>query len=226
MKKILFNEIFPPKIINGEKTMTRRIIKPQPTTVLYGTPVKSHDNQIGIKDIMPRYKVGEVVYIAEPYKLIDIFNWYYAIFSNVRGKEFEINLREHKIWSEIGDYIIKRFDEQCKSKTGYCNKLFTPEFLADLFIEITDVRAERLQKISDEDCIKEGIKELNAGEIIRGYSNYIQYSSDNGVTCYDTPRAAFAALIDKINGRGTWESNPYVWVYTFKFLKDYKNHGN
>ena len=41
-------------------------------------------------------------------------------------------------------------------------------------------------------------------------------NKDNG---FDTPREAFAALIDKVSGKGTWESNPYVWVYEFELMK-------
>lgn len=36
---------------------------------------------------------------------------------------------------------------------------------------------------------------------------------------FDTPREAFAALIDKVSGKGTWESNPYVWAYEFELMK-------
>jgi len=100
-------------------------------------------------------------------------------------------------------------------KLKWKNKLFMMERYARYFIEITAVRCERLQDISDDDCLKEGIEELNAGEIIPNYQDYIQYSNGDEYN-YDTPQKAYAALINKIYGKGTWESNPYVWVYDFK----------
>lgn len=95
---------------------------------------------------------------------------------------------------------------------GYNNKMFV---LADLMphrIRITDVRVERLQDIRDEDCVKEGVKLCNAG------LDY-WYEVSGFKKRYGSPRSAFAALIDKISGKGTWDSNPYMFVYEFKLLK-------
>lgn len=77
-------------------------------------------------------------------------------------------------------------------------------------IRITDIVVERLQDISDEDCLKEGI------EYVRSIDKYFFC----GVNYYfDTPRAAFAELIDKVSGKGTWEKNPYVFAYEFETVK-------
>jgi hypothetical protein len=67
MKGILFTEPLFHQVVCGEKTQTRRIIKPQPVTVFYGTPVVKCDNQTGITDIRSRYKPGETLYLKEPY---------------------------------------------------------------------------------------------------------------------------------------------------------------
>lgn len=82
-------------------------------------------------------------------------------------------------------------------------------------IRITNVRVERLQDISDEDCIAEGISFYK-------YNGKIHYTFDNKVKKtffkFDTPREAYSALIDKISGKGTWESNPWVFVYEFELV--------
>ena len=75
---------------------------------------------------------------------------------------------------------------------------------------------QRLQDISDEDCLAEGIEYIaNA----RAY--YVGYNTKTGKRCWlgSTPKKAYAALIDKVSGKGTWDSNPYVCVYEFKLIK-------
>lgn len=81
-------------------------------------------------------------------------------------------------------------------------------------IRITNVRVERLQDISDEDCLREGIEEHLKG-VQYGFTSNIGYV---GQYPFTTPREAFALLIDKISGKGTWESNPWVFVYEFKLI--------
>lgn len=84
-------------------------------------------------------------------------------------------------------------------------------------IRITDVRVERLQDISDEDCLKEGIAPMIVGCEYYVFS-FIDKEKGRFLD-YKTPREAYAALIDKVSGKGTWESNPYVFVYDFELVK-------
>ena len=83
-------------------------------------------------------------------------------------------------------------------------------------IRITNVRIQRLQDISDEDCLKEG---LEWDGVASQY--YVNYKKDIGNKTFlgKTPQEAFAHLIDNVSGKGTWESNPYVWVYDFELIK-------
>jgi hypothetical protein len=64
--------------------------------------------------------------------------------------------------------------------------------------------------------MKDGIQKL--GE----YADFNCYY-DGCINHFSTPRKAYAALIDHINGKGTWERNPFVFVYDFNFLKTIKN---
>lgn len=81
-------------------------------------------------------------------------------------------------------------------------------------IKITDIDVQNLQDISDDDCIKEGIK---IGINPDG-KHYHYFDTENVRTFFDTPRKAFAALIDKVSGKGTWDSNPLVWVYYYELV--------
>lgn len=100
---------------------------------------------------------------------------------------------------------------------GWDNKMFVRADLMPHHIHITDVRVERLQDISDEDCLKEG---LEWDGIARKY--YVGYNKETGGKTYlnSSPKEAFAHLIDKVSGKGTWERNPYVFVYDFELVKN------
>lgn len=98
---------------------------------------------------------------------------------------------------------------------GWFNKLFVRADLMPHQIRITNVRVERLQDISAEDCITEGIwLAENVG--FQGVSYWYPNLCNSK---FKTPREAYAALIDRISGKGTFESNPYVFVYEFELIK-------
>lgn len=94
-----------------------------------------------------------------------------------------------------------------KDEPGWKNKMYVRADLMPHQIRITNVRVERLQDISDEDCLREGIEKY--GEVY----------SFNDYEGYKTPRYAFAELIDRVSGKGTWLYNPLVFVYEFELVK-------
>ena len=100
-------------------------------------------------------------------------------------------------------------------KKGCHNNMFVKADLMPHRIRITNIRVERLQDISEADCLKEGIwRDNNVG--LEG-TTYWYHGLAN--SSYRTARDAYAALIDKISGKGTWENNPWVFVYDFKLVK-------
>ena len=202
MKKIMFSDKhgLTKAVIEGSKTETRRIItypiKCQGQNVVgfyvYRKPsgevtkVCMYDENERFIDggqLFPRYKVGEVIAIAQSYK-----DCRYDMELIIDGKL----MYKHPGWN---------------------NKMFVKPELMPYAIKITDVRVERLQDISNEDCLKEGIK--------KHISHAKVYYTHDGIGNYffDTPRDAFASLIDRVSGKGTWESNPFVWVYGFEVIK-------
>lgn len=143
-----------------------------------------------------RYKIGEVVAIAQSYKDIHA-----------------------EIRKEVGDLDLKK--EFLQSK-GYTNKMFVKADKMPHRIRITDIRIEQLQDISEDDCLAEGIKEIydangDGPEEFYGYA-FLPDVSPCTAHCYCEAQEAYAALVDKLYGKGTWKSNPYVFVYEFELI--------
>lgn len=98
---------------------------------------------------------------------------------------------------------------------GWKNKMFVKADLMPHHICITNIRVERLQDISEEDCLKEGIwRDDNVG--LEGVTYWYHGLANSS---FRTAKEAYASLIDKISGKGTWESNPWVFVYDFELVK-------
>ena len=97
---------------------------------------------------------------------------------------------------------------------GWNNKMFVKADLMPHRIRITNIRIERLQDISEEDCLKEGIwRDDNVG--LEGTTYWYHGLSNSS---FRTPQEAYASLIDSISGKGTWATNPYVFVDDFKLI--------
>lgn len=192
MKKIMFNDKFllTQAVLECRKTQTRRII---PKDFFSLTWDKRDDT---------------LVYENSMGDFIDVRNSKYAL---CKAGEIVAVAQSYKyLGFSDGEYTIHK-----ELGAGWNNKMFVCAELMPHQIRITDVRVEQLQNISDEDCLKEGIEEFSTRSTASGKA-YIF----NGVNeSYKTPREAYASLIDKVSGKGTWESNPYVFVYDFELVK-------
>lgn len=104
--------------------------------------------------------------------------------------------------------------ECIKYEKGYTNKMFVRTDLMPHHIRITHIRVERLQDISDEDCLKEGIWTRSG----RWYCYDIIKRGMEFYDPYPDPCEAYSVLIDRISGKGTWDSNLYVFVYDFELV--------
>ena len=205
MKKIMFNDRYglTQAVLDERKTMTRRLDK----RLNHPSVAKISDWGIDSKgkryiaitystglteDVYPQYQIGEEVAVAQCYEdaILDV------------GEE-EWNKR-HK-W-----YCI----ENLRKRAGLHNKMFVQADLMPHSIRFTATKLERLQDISDEDCLREGVVKWMDGYIVTGILERGQKRN----VCFDTPREAYAALIDRISGKGTWDSNPWVFAYTFELV--------
>lgn len=206
MRKMMFSDAFQltQAVLFGRKTQTRRIISKSVIDkadeyrieyyngTLSGISEKEAIEQLYFveKRLKLPYEVGEVVAIAQSYKDAGV------IFLPEEDDEF-------------GCYNFP-----AEQTHGWTNKMFTRADLMPNRIRIINVRVERLNDISEDDCFKEGIYASNSHEI--GYGIPWVYGFDKCKELYFTPREAYAALIDRISGKGTWEGNPYVFVYEFE----------
>ncbi len=198
MKKIMFNDKYrlTAAVLNGTKTMTRRVIQVK-------TLEKCGNIGETALDYAP-YKVGEVVAIAQS-----------------RSKIFEELKPKMGGW---GDEDEKYLDIW-QNTPSWNNKLFVaPEGCIHHF-KITNIRVERLQDITEEDCLKEGVKRGNIGYYVDGlyvkdWEKESHQETEDGkcVKLFPTAREVFAALIDKVGKKGTWGSNPWVYVYSFEVV--------
>lgn len=212
MKKISFNERYGLQqvVIKGTKPTTRRAEKSlflldelsewhiSDYTQKEGFRI-SFTREDGIRGeyyIKPRYAIGEVVAVAQRYK--DCWDYYQQLWEAKN---------DPSDW-HTPDAIL---GDQVNETPGWKNKMFVRSDLMPHRIRITDIKAERLQDISDEDCQKEGVVATHGGYGVEVELNYQVFAS--------TPREAFAALINRVCGRGTWERNLWVFVYEFELIK-------
>lgn len=139
--------------------------------------------------IRPKYDFDEIVAVAQSYEQV-----------------------YHQMGLETMDMVVSGM----KTSAGWTNKMFVKSELMPHRIRITGIKCERLQDISNTDCLKEGIRQAYE-ESILGMYGYIDHKGTG--LWFNTPRKAFAALIDKVSGRGTWASNPWVVAYEFELAK-------
>ncbi len=176
-------------VIEGRKTMTRRIMNNQFGNLAGCVGVTKNgractyvraDFDNGISEDAP-YAIGEIVAVAQSY-----------------------------------NEVVREFTSLALVP-GSTNKMFVKAELMPHQINITGIKCERLYDISEADCLKEGVRvEFVRNDVPRYY--YLDFKRQIKVW-FDTPREAFASLIDKVSGRGMWERNPWVVAYEFELVK-------
>ncbi len=209
MQKIMFNDRFglTQAVLEGRKTMTRRIATTEGIecpNIGWGIEGKERGKRVlcSCNEIlaMSRYAKGDLVAIAQAYKDV-----------NCGGYPVDSRYDSFRTAYSVGG--VREYDK------GWNNKMFVYADLMPHHIKITNIHVERLQDISEDDCLKEGIKPIKSENVPQINETGVIYYTFEGVTgIWTTPREAFAALIDKVSGKGTWSSNPYCFCYTFKLI--------
>ena len=194
MKKIMFNDKYglTQAVLEGRKTQTRRIAYTGSLPYLdFGICVEPKNFGRAsffystVNIAHSRYCVGEEVAVAQAYN---------EFVSEAGFNEAEIN--------------------KLRISKGWTNKMYVKADLMPHRIRITDIRAERLQDICEDDCLAEGIVDFES-RINKAHF----YSITDESATYGTAKKPYSLLIDKISGKGTWTSNPYVFVYEFELIK-------
>lgn len=211
-------------VLDGRKTQTRRIIDIDEEeltlfqTIYYNQAFDFLEGKDLIEayfDNYPKkipYKKGEIVAVAQSYKTIDD---YYKSAYSYNHSSHGMTICEFDGVSDKDVHEWNMIAVNYRGKKSWTNKLFVKPELMLHFIRITNVRIERLHNISDNDCLEEGIIKWDTGQKDIPFYTY----QNAKITDFDTPKEAYASLIDKVGKKGDWERNPFVFVYDFELIK-------
>lgn len=221
MNKIMFNDKFllTQAVIEGRKTQTRRIVLQKELDKISLFQKEYYDatfDKLEGVELLKHYfltekygkfpyNVGEVVAVAQSYCSIadELENCNNA----TCVAHYEKNVQK------ASEYI------SWMEHPGFNNKMFVAEDMMIHQIRITDVRVERLQEISDDCCLKEGIIKEWFEPARKNYYYVPGVEIKSSKDVYDTPKEAFAHLINKVSRKDVWQANPYVFVYDFELVK-------
>ena len=192
-RPILFSKPMVQAILVGRKTMTRRVIKPQPDSRGLRTTDVLFEDYHG-KEFKCPYELGMILWVRETFR---------NAHGMPTGPRYEYKATALKDGVPI--------DEPWKPS------IFMPREACRIMLEITNIRVERLQDISEEDAINEGV-EIAA---YRPDIIYKQYTLDDNkrkikLSGWETAYYSFKSLWQSINGPESWTANPWVWVIEFK----------
>ena len=195
MKPILFNTEMVRAILDGRKTTTRRVIKPQPISfvrasngLLAGCKSDSLYPNYGGRLIKYPYEMGDILYVREKFAL----------------DGYEGGKKEYVYWADTDETALQWGKGKVKwapvSDYNWHPSIHMPKEAARIFLHVTDVRAERLQDITENEVKKEGYP----------------FSEITGDKLDD-----FAFLWNStVNPAGRdkygWNANPWVWVIEFE----------
>lgn len=207
IKPILFSTQMVKAILENRKTMTRRVIKPQPNGTFdverFGLGFYEDDEWVPLKkpfspgDVLWVRETWNYGFVEEPDSEYSNDCWFEQEKPGYRPK-YSIAPRRYWYKADPEDKAI--MDE---IQGPWRPSIFMPKEACRIFLRVTGVRVERLQEISNADAKAEGIPPEE------------EWPFD------DTPREMFAYLWDDINakrngGAYAWDSNPWVWVVQFE----------
>lgn len=219
LKPILFSAPMVQAILAGQKTMTRRVIKPQPSGGLRNSVfVKSGIEDSHGTEIKLSFYPGDVMWVRETWRVGAWDHNLGAICVDYAADGYADPTWKHLEKVGLFDRLSRQSSEDAyaaglidengqfrwergKGPTRWRPSIFLPKEAARIFLRVTEVRAERLQNITEEDAIREGVMGW-IDKLIGGM----------------TGKTRFQRLWDKLNAaRGYgWDENPWVWVYTFE----------
>jgi len=144
----------------------------------------------------PRYQVGDKFWVKETF---------------FDTKKF----KQAPLFADSNEFIFKADKDAFIGDHKWKPSLFMPKVASRLWVEVTEVRCERLYDITEADAIAEGIEKINMNEPFEGYKEYFI----NGCTMGVKPIDSFHSLWMKINGLESMQSNPWVFIYEFKRIE-------
>ena len=214
-------------LLDGSKTQTRRVMKPQPiadakylgghyipaSKRTKGASISIEAPYIGMA--CPYSQPGDQLWVREAFRTETAFDNIKPSLLPVasRGKTLVI-----PFWRDA-DLTLPIVGIPGLTPGKYRPGMFMPRVISRITLKITGVRVERLQDISESDAITEGIETLRYG----GLTTYRDYSlTDEWAEVspmLESPIESYRTLWESINGPGSWDANPWVWVVEFKRIE-------
>lgn len=201
-RPIIFSKPMVRAILSGQKTQTRRILKPQPDTSTPGywawSPRKGVSTGKALAHVWgPHGVVGDRLWVRENYYCDHLFS----------GKQGTVEEWRSMLYY-AADYDTPQdwanAEEWAERTPPWTPSIHMFRWASRILLEITDVRVERLNDISGQDAKSEGV------------DPYAWSGGDVRASAI----CAFAELWDIINGKThSWASNPWVWVICFKVIE-------
>jgi hypothetical protein len=218
-RPILFSAPMVRAILEDRKMVTRREVKkPAALDCLAAGFEPAFLALPGNAALCPYGKPGDRLWVRETFALLGnedgaCIEWGDQIMKgNERGAA-----RIYRASCTVGDYglweIPRKADwkpdtEEMFYEGAWRPSIHMPRWACRILLEITDVRVERLQDITYEEAVAEGVHRDNCCRMWT--------ASDEGGTCHKYPVPAFKDLWTGINGPDAWDANPWVWVVEFK----------
>jgi len=214
-RPILFSTEMVKAIVEGRKTLTRRVIKNKEYLSMLNSGFTPDNIEHPEEDTYCPFGLKkDRLWVRETFK------YEYSHGVGESGEELESLNISYKAPGPKWPATYPGDDIVIPDRSGYTPSIFMPLWASRLKLEIINVRVQRLKEISESDAIKEGIEPLPSK---RGFYNPMGGGHGSvHLGYYETAKNAFADLWDKINfkrGFG-WEKDPWVWVIEFKRVEE------
>jgi hypothetical protein len=230
-RPILFSGPMVRAILEGRKGQTRRALKPQPESREnesvpghYGTFFHGWNldhpavTDFDLSSLCPYGRPGDRLWVRETWSMAGMFNKTKPSDLDHEWSSHQVN--EGLLWyradgeQEPGATV----GDKMSGRGRWRPSIHMPRWASRILLEITDVRVERLQDISDHDALSEGIEVSDWEHGCCPYRNYRKGEPGQMNRHCSTPGLSFLTLWESINGAGSWAENPYVWRVEFKQL--------
>ncbi|HBN9749073.1 TPA: hypothetical protein L3923_003537 [Pseudomonas aeruginosa] len=216
-RPILFSGPMVRAILEGRKTVTRRVVKPQPdflgSMVDPNTPFKTLDAGLHARITCPYGEPGDRLWVRETWTDVNMCGapaLAYRADEDIRDLMEEPGFLDDRGAFNYDDPRVKPYPFACwyaeLDQARWRPSIHMPRWASRILLEITAVRIERLQDISEKQALAEGVELEGEGVCWAGAAG----------TASDSPVESFRLLWELINGAGSWNANPWVWVVEFK----------
>ena len=233
-RPIIFSAPMVRALLSGEKTQTRRAMKLKPHQQIEerddGAPrpwMYDNERDADVWLACPYGQPGDRLWVRETFQYrgasydghgIDESEWFRCYGAGGAADNWDPDYPHG--WWPTPHMNVKKLDaadeQEGEGVTGWVTKripgIHMPRWASRITLEVTSVRVERLNDISESDCWAEGIE-----EVMYDFDDAAQIDMPNRLgCCIEDAKPLYALLWEQINGKGSWDANPWVWVVEHK----------